>query len=169
MAWGVKTKMTLDVSTVCIHVHMCHRKCAARRLCFAPMDVIEMLKKRHGEMCFCVCFFHCDRMHCQYSTASFICIFEVIHHMQYYICPKLLIHADSEILPQGQHSENGKSTRVLWISGGKKERRPVKRAELNDVQKTDRLKLKKESLRKNRWDSSKSFTQHACCQFSSIK
>lgn len=27
------------------------------------------------------------------------------------ICPKLLMHADSEILPQGQHPENGKSTR----------------------------------------------------------
>lgn len=151
MAWGFKTKITLDVSTVCIHVHMCHSKCAASRPCYAPMDVTEMLKKRHAEMCFCVCFFHCDTMHCQYSTASFICICEVyIHHMQYYICPKLLIHADSEILPQGQHAEKWKEYKSALNKWQKKERRPVRQAELNDVQKTDRLKLIKKSQRKNR-------------------
>lgn len=126
MAWGFKTKITLDVSTVCIHVHR-PQKVRRSPSSFCSDGCIWNAKK---ETCwdmwvyiFLICLFvfcHHHTTHRQHRAASFVCMCEVCtRRMQYYSCLELLTPADSESLPQGRRAENGTSTRELWISGGK--------------------------------------------------
>lgn len=149
MAWGFKTKITLDVSTVCIHVHR-------------PQKVLVLLRrmysKRKKETCWDMWgfFFICLFVFCHHPTtrrhhraASFVRMYEVcMRRMQYYICLELLTPADSESLPQGRRAENGTSTRELWTSGENRETTSqTGRAQLGVGGQTDSEFKKKKSPR----------------------